>query len=115
LLPQPREEIRWIKNLKIAGRSSRPRHCGSPKGHTGLKERPWAAASEFQKILDHPRLALNNIIRPLAHLGLGRARALSGDKPGAHKAYQDFFALWQHADPTLPILQQAKAEYTRPQ
>jgi eukaryotic-like serine/threonine-protein kinase len=73
------------------------------------------AAAEFQKILDHPGIAFNEIIVPLAHLGLGRARALSGDKPGAHKAYQDFFALWQHADPTLPILQQAKAEYTRPQ
>jgi serine/threonine protein kinase/Flp pilus assembly protein TadD len=71
------------------------------------------AAAEFQKILDHPGIALNEVIVPLAHLGLARARALSGDKPGARKAYQDFLALWQHADPAIPILQQAKSEYTK--
>jgi eukaryotic-like serine/threonine-protein kinase len=72
-----------------------------------------AAAAEFKKILDHPGIALNEIIVPLAHLGLGRAKALSGDRVGAGKAYQDFFELWQHADPNLPILQQAKAEYAK--
>jgi len=71
------------------------------------------AAAEFQKILDHPGIALNEVIVPLAHLGLARARALSGDKPGARKAYQDFLALWQHADPAIPILQQAKSEYAK--
>jgi serine/threonine protein kinase/tetratricopeptide (TPR) repeat protein len=71
------------------------------------------AAGEFQKILNHPGVALNEIIFPLAHLGLARARALSGDKPGARKAYQDFLALWQHADPGIPILQQAKSEYAK--
>jgi DNA-binding winged helix-turn-helix (wHTH) protein/tetratricopeptide (TPR) repeat protein len=71
------------------------------------------AAAEFQKILDHPGLALNEIIVPLAHLGLGRARVLSGDVPGARKAYQDFLALWQHADPDLPVLRQAKGEFAR--
>ena len=72
-----------------------------------------AAAAEFQKILDHRGLALNEVIFPLAYLGVGRARVISGDKPGARKAYQDFFACWQHADPDLPILQQAKAEFAR--
>jgi hypothetical protein len=38
---------------------------------------------------------------------------LSGDKPGARKAYQDFLALWQHADPDIPCLKQAKAEYAK--
>ena len=71
------------------------------------------AAAEFQKILDHRGLALNEVIFPLAHLGLGRARALSGDTSGARKAYHDFFALWQHADSDLPILQQAKGEFSR--
>ncbi|HEV2385749.1 MAG TPA: serine/threonine-protein kinase [Candidatus Acidoferrales bacterium] len=71
------------------------------------------AAAEFQKILDHPGVVLNEVIAPLAHLGLARADALSGDKAGARKAYQDFFALWQHADPGIPVLQQAKAEYAR--
>jgi len=77
-------------------------------GHQGV-----AAEAEFQKILDHHGLASNNIIGPIARLGLSRARAVAGDKPGARKAYQDFFVLWQHADTDLPIVQQAKAEYTR--
>jgi Flp pilus assembly protein TadD len=71
------------------------------------------AAAEFQKILDHPGIAFNEVIGPLAHLGQARARALSGDKAGARKAYQDFLALWQHADPSIPVLQQAKSEYAK--
>jgi hypothetical protein len=71
------------------------------------------AAAEFQKILDHPGIAFNEVIMPLAHLGLARARALSGDKTGARKQYQDFLGLWQHADPTIPVLQQAKSEYAK--
>jgi len=71
------------------------------------------AAAEFQKILDHAGVVQNEIIFPLAHLGLARARVLSGDKPGARKAYQDFLAAWQHADPKLPILEQAKSEYAK--
>ena len=49
----------------------------------------------------------------LAHLGLARARALSGDTAGARTAYQDFFALWKDADPEIPILKEAKAEYAK--
>ncbi len=71
------------------------------------------AAAEFQKILDHPGIAINEVIGPLAHLGLARARALSGDKSGARKQYQDFLALWQHADPGIPVQQQAKSEYAK--
>ena len=65
------------------------------------------------KILDHPGIAWNEVIVPLAHLGLGRARALSGDTPGARKAYEDFFALWPRADPDVPVLQQAEAQFAR--
>jgi eukaryotic-like serine/threonine-protein kinase len=70
-----------------------------------------AAAGEFQKILDHPGLVLNEPIGALAHLGLGRAYALARDNAKAKSAYQDFFALWKNADPDIPILQQAKEEY----
>jgi hypothetical protein len=49
----------------------------------------------------------------LAHLQLGRARAISGDNAGARTAYQDFFALWKDADPDVPILKEAKAEYAK--
>jgi serine/threonine protein kinase/Flp pilus assembly protein TadD len=70
-----------------------------------------AAAAEFQKILDHPGVVLNEPIGALTHLGLGRAYALAGDSAKAKVAYQDFFALWKDADADIPILRQAKAEY----
>jgi tetratricopeptide (TPR) repeat protein len=69
------------------------------------------AAAEFQKILDHRGLVLNQPIGALAHLGLGRAYALSGDTTKAKSAYQDFLTLWKDADPDLPILISAKREY----
>jgi len=49
----------------------------------------------------------------LAEVGLARARLLAGDTAGARIAYQDFFALWKDADPGIPLLQQAKAEYAK--
>ena len=49
----------------------------------------------------------------LSHLGLGRAYALQHDFQKSRTAYQDFFALWKDADPDLPILKQAKAEYAK--
>jgi eukaryotic-like serine/threonine-protein kinase len=97
-----------------------------------------AAAAEFQKILDYPGVVLNEPIGALAHLGLGRAYAveagLSRQEPSASRharnggvnpplptealakariSYQDFLALWRDADPGIPILKQAKAEYAR--
>jgi len=71
------------------------------------------AAAEFQKILDHPGVIVNFPLSALSHLGLGRARALSGDTAGARTAYQDFFALWKDADPDIPILEKAKGEYAK--
>ncbi len=72
-----------------------------------------AAAAEFQKILDHPGVVVNEPIGALAHLGLARAYALSGDTTKSKTAYQDFFALWKDADPDIPILKEAKAEYAK--
>jgi predicted Zn-dependent protease len=72
-----------------------------------------AAAAEFQKLLDHRGIVWNCWSGALAHLGLARARAEAGDAAGARTAYQDFFALWKDADPDIPILQQAKAEYAK--
>jgi predicted Zn-dependent protease len=71
------------------------------------------AAPEFQKILDHRGIVLNSPIGALAHLGLARAYVLQGDTAKAKSAYQDFFALWKDADPDIPILKQAKAEYEK--
>ncbi len=71
------------------------------------------AAAEFQKILDHRGIVLNEPISALAHLQLGRAYAMSGDTSKAKTAYQDFLTLWKDADPDIPILTQAKAEYRK--
>jgi len=72
-----------------------------------------AAAAEFQKILDHRGIVLNSPIGALAHLQLGRAYAMQGDTAKAKAAYQDFLALWKDADPDIPILKEAKAEYAK--
>ena len=69
------------------------------------------AAAEFQKIHDHPGIVVNSPIGALAHLGLGRAYALSGDTAKAKSAYQDFLTIWKDADQDLPILISAKREY----
>jgi tetratricopeptide (TPR) repeat protein len=71
------------------------------------------AAVEFQKILDHRGIVLNFPLGALAHLQLGRAYRLVGDTAKARSAYQDFFALWKDADPDIPILREAKAEYAK--
>jgi serine/threonine protein kinase/tetratricopeptide (TPR) repeat protein len=71
------------------------------------------AAAEFQKIVDHRGIGPTAIEHSLAHLGLGRAYVLTGDNAKAKAAYQDFFALWKDADPDIPILKQAKAEYAK--
>lgn len=71
------------------------------------------AAAEFQKILDHRGIVLNEPIGALAHLQLGRAFAMEGDTAKSRAAYQDFITLWKDADPDIPILIQAKAEYAK--
>jgi serine/threonine protein kinase len=71
------------------------------------------AAREFQKILDHPGIMVGDPIAVLAHLQLGRAYALQGDTTRAKAAYQDFLTLWKDADPDIPVLKQAKAEYAK--
>ena len=70
------------------------------------------AAAEFQKILDHPGVVVNELIGALARLGLARANTLRGDAAKARAAYLDFLTLWKDADPDIPILKQAKAEYS---
>ena len=55
----------------------------------------------------------NEPIAALAHLGQARAYALFGDPAKAKTAYQDFLALWKNADPDIPILKEAKAEYMK--
>jgi predicted Zn-dependent protease len=71
------------------------------------------AVDEFQKIIDHRGIVLNDPIGALTHLQLGRAYASQGDTAKARAAYQDFLMLWKDADPDIPILKQAKAEYAK--
>ena len=71
------------------------------------------AAAEFQKILDHRGIVLNEPIGALAHLQLGRAYAMQGDTTKSRAAYQDFLTLWKDADPDIPVFKEAKAEYAK--
>ncbi|HMG84594.1 MAG TPA: winged helix-turn-helix domain-containing protein [Terracidiphilus sp.] len=69
------------------------------------------AAAEFQKIIDHPGVVVNDPIGALAHLQLARAQVLAGDRLKAKAAYQHFLTLWKSADPDIPILKQARIEF----
>jgi serine/threonine protein kinase/tetratricopeptide (TPR) repeat protein len=71
------------------------------------------AAAEFQKIVDHRGIAPTVPVHSLAKLGVGRGYAMTGETAKARAAYQDFFAPWKDADPDIPILKEAKAEYAR--
>jgi len=71
------------------------------------------AVGEFQKIVDHRSVVQNCPLGALAHLGLARAYALQGDTAKERAAYQNFLALWKDADPDIPILVAAKAEYAK--
>jgi serine/threonine protein kinase len=72
-----------------------------------------AAAVEYQKLIAHPGIVQNYVTGALSHLQLGRAYAMQGDTTKAKSAYQDFLALWKDADPDIPILKEAKAEYAK--
>jgi hypothetical protein len=71
------------------------------------------AAAEFQKILDHPGIVLNDPIGPMARLQLARELSASGDRAKSAAVYQDLLGLWKNADPDIPVLKQAKADYAR--
>lgn len=71
------------------------------------------AATEFQKILGRPGAAFDGPIGVLARVQIARAYAMSGDAAKARAAYQDFLTLWESADPDIPTLKQAKAEYAK--
>ena len=72
-----------------------------------------AAAGEFQKLVNRRGIVLNFPLGALAHLGLARAYTMVGNTDKAKAAYQDFLTFWKDADPDIPILKQAKAEYAK--
>ena len=71
------------------------------------------AAAQFQRMMECKGSGVNDLWQALAHVYLGRSWALAGDKAKARRAYQDFLALWKDADPDIPILKEAKAEYAK--
>jgi eukaryotic-like serine/threonine-protein kinase len=78
-----------------------------------LLNRGTEASTEFQKFLDHRGLTVNCPLGALAHLGLARAYALMGSRDKSIARYREFLTLWKDADPDIPILKQAKAEYAK--
>ena len=74
---------------------------------------PAKAAAEFEKLLDRSRSGLVASVCSTAQLGLARAYAMQGEREKSRKAYDDFFTTWKDADPNIPILRQAKAEYKK--
>ncbi len=70
-------------------------------------------SAEFQKLLDHRGIVRNFVTGALARLQIARAYAMAGDSAKAKSAYQDFLMLWKDADPDIPILKQAQAEYAK--
>jgi hypothetical protein len=75
--------------------------------------RPAQAAVEFQRILDHRGITLVDPMNALARLQLARSHALSGETALAKTTYTDLLMLWKNADPDLPVLEEARAEYAR--
>lgn len=76
-------------------------------------KRGGEAASEFQKVLDHRGIVRNEVLGALAQLCLARVYVLQGETEKGRAAYQDFLTLWKDADPGVPVLKQAKAEYAK--
>jgi eukaryotic-like serine/threonine-protein kinase len=89
-------------------------HSAYVRGEAFAASHQYAeAAAEFQKILDHRGLVGLDPIGALAHFQLGRAFAMSGNRAKAKAAYEAFLSLWKDADPDIPILKSAIAEYAR--
>jgi tetratricopeptide (TPR) repeat protein len=112
------EAIKTLDPLRPYEFGTGPRAVGATpvfmRGLAYLKMRDGAkAAAEFQRILDHRGAVGFGAEYPLSHLNLGRAYALQGNTAKARTAYQDFFAAWKDADPDIPLLKTAKAEYEK--
>jgi tetratricopeptide (TPR) repeat protein len=126
LLARPRAAVQLARRSPAGAiealKEASPNELGVLAGHWIVYLRGQAfldlrqgqdAAREFQKVLDHRTVDPLSLLWPLSHLGLARAHALAGDAAASRRAYQDFFALWKDADPDVPILKEAQAEYAR--
>jgi DNA-binding winged helix-turn-helix (wHTH) protein/tetratricopeptide (TPR) repeat protein len=94
--------------------SSAPLYPAYIRGQAYLLEHNGSgAAAEFKKLLDHRGIVQNSILGALSVLQLARAEVMMGDLDGARKQYSDFLSLWKEADPDIPLLKQALAEYAK--
>ncbi|HUC52641.1 MAG TPA: tetratricopeptide repeat protein [Candidatus Cybelea sp.] len=82
------------------------------EAYLGANRGPQAFA-EFQKLIDSRGVVGNCWSGALAHLGQGRAQAMSGSRSAARTSYEEFFALWKDADANIPILKAARAEFAK--
>ena len=71
------------------------------------------AAAEFQKIVDHPGISMNDPVGPMARLQLARALSAAGDRAKSAGVYKDLLVLWKDADSDVPVVQEARAESTK--
>jgi hypothetical protein len=106
------ELLQAASSYELGGTGTLYPACVRGQAHL-LARNATGAAVEFQKLLDHPGIVQNWPFGALAHLEVGRAHTLTGDTAKAKSAYQDFLTLWKDADPDIPILKQAKAEYEK--
>jgi len=112
------EALSTLEGLRPYEFGTGPRGAGATavflRGEIYLKMHDGAkAAGEFQRILDHRGATGFAPEYPMARLNLARAYAMQGDTPKAKTTYQDFFAAWKDADPDVPILKTARAEYEK--
>jgi serine/threonine protein kinase/tetratricopeptide (TPR) repeat protein len=115
---QPDEAVKTLEPLRAYEFGTGPHGTGAtPNYLRGLAymkmHDPVKAGAEFHRILDHRGAVGFGIEYPLSHLQLARASAAQGDKAKARSSYQDFFAAWKDADPDIPILKTAQAEYEK--
>jgi hypothetical protein len=101
-------ERETVLNLRPVSHPSHGSSFPRCSGHKGKE-----AATEFQKLLDHRGVVINSPLGALARLGIAQAQMVQNDASKSRPAYQDFLTLWKDADPNIPILQQAKAEYAK--
>jgi tetratricopeptide (TPR) repeat protein len=102
--------------------SSRPYDLGQQaeflpiyrRGVAYVKVRNWGdATSEFQKIIDHRGVSPTSELYPLTLLAIARALEMSGDRMRSRDSYEIFLNLWKDADPDIPVLRQARSEYSK--
>jgi predicted Zn-dependent protease len=106
---QPKKAIDLLDGAMVYGRANTGLLYA--RGMTYLEAKQGAqAVQEFQRVVDMRSINMDPITS-LAKLGLARAYAVEGDKTNSRMAYQDFLALWNNADPDVPLLKQVKAEY----